>query len=132
LAFQQHAREAMLGNDKVWTIAVVFESRDMLLNSHSEGNHLLGALFYVVFGKKHLRNSKPYVIAVSMLGYILPNILPPGSFLSKSAVAGQVSSFFQEHMHPWWLKEPWKRFHFDFGFLIAPVSADVYILLWQI
>jgi hypothetical protein len=49
----------------------------MLSDRHSEGNHLLGALFYVVFAHKSVRISKSYVVAISMLGYLLAKILEP-------------------------------------------------------
>jgi hypothetical protein len=65
-AFQQHSREVM-SRDEVWTIIFAFESRDMLLDRHSEGNHLPGSLFSVVFGHQPVRISKPDVVAVSVL-----------------------------------------------------------------
>jgi hypothetical protein len=67
-ALRQRSREMMSCNDALSIIPLVFKSGDITLDSHSEGNHLPGALFYVLFGQKPVRNSKPYIIAAVMLG----------------------------------------------------------------
>jgi hypothetical protein len=77
-AFQQRSREMMSRDDELWTIALVSKSGDLMLDSHSECNNLLGALFYIIFGQKPVRNSTPYVVTVGMLGYFLKKILAPG------------------------------------------------------
>jgi hypothetical protein len=46
--------------------------------------------------------------------------------MSKSLATGQVSGFFQVHMHPW-KEEPWNGL--DFGFFIAAVAAAVAIVI---
>jgi hypothetical protein len=121
MAFQKRLREMMPHCAAVWTITLVFKSRDTLLQRYHQGNHLVRAFLNVSF-PLILQGFPFHTWSVSACCAVFcRRHSHQGSVVSKSSATGQVSGFFQEHMHPW-KEEPWNGF--DFGFLMATMQRS--------